>query len=210
MTPRDAPFETLVSAIRACRICRDHPRYGPALPHEPRPVLQISETARIAIASQAPGTRVHRNGRPFDDPSGVRLRQWMGIEEADFYDPARVAIVPMGFCFPGLRPDGSDLPPRRECAETWREQLFAQLPHLELLLVIGGYAHRWHLGADTARQGMDATVRSWRDVHRADPSRRVFPLPHPSWHNNRWIMRNPWFEADLLPVLRADVRAALS
>ena len=203
------PFEAFVSSIRACRVCRDQPRHGKPLDHEPRPIVQVSETARLCIAGQAPGTRVHASGRPFDDPSGTRLRQWLGIGENEFYDSTKVAILPMGFCFPGLRSDGSDLPPRRECAEIWRTRLFARLPNLKLLLVIGGYAQRWHLGSATARQGVNETVRSWRRIYRADSSLRVFPLPHPSWRNNRWIHGNPWFETDLLPVLRADVRDVL-
>lgn len=204
------PFEALVCAIRACRVCRDQPRYGPPLGHEPRPVLQVSETARICVASQAPGTRVHESGRPFNDASGVRLRQWLGMDESEFYDSSKVAILPMGFCFPGQRPDGSDLPPRRECAEIWRTKLFSHLPHLKLLLVIGGYAQRWHLGPTVARQGVNETVRLWREIYRADPRLRMFPLPHPSWHNNRWLQHNPWFEAELLPVLRTDIRDVLS
>jgi uracil-DNA glycosylase len=203
-------FEKFIGTIRACRVCRDQPRYGKKLAHEPRPNIQVSETARICIASQAPGIRVHDSGRAFDDPSGVRLRQWLGIDENEFYDSSKIAIIPMGFCFPGLRPDGSDLPPRRECAETWRTRLFARLPNLKLLLVIGGYAQRWHLGPESTRQGVDQTVRLWRQVYRADTSLRVFPLPHPSWHNNRWLKRNPWFESDMLPVLQADIRDVLS
>lgn len=204
------PLEALVSAIRACRICRDRPRHGQPLDHEPRPILQVSTTARICIASQAPGTRVHASGRPFDDRSGIRLRQWLGIGASEFYDASKVAILPMGFCFPGTGPGGSDLPPRRECAEAWRAQLFARLPSLKLLLVIGGYAQRWHFGPAAARRGVDETVRQWRQLYRADPSLRRLPLPHPSWHNNRWLERNPWFEAELLPLLRADVRELLN
>lgn len=204
------PFDALVSAIRDCRVCRDRPRYGKALAHEPRPVVQVSEAARICIAGQAPGIRVHDSGRPFSDPSGVRLRRWLAVEESEFYDSSQFAILPMGFCFPGLRRDGSDLPPRRECAEIWRTRLFARLPNLKLLLAIGGHAQRWHLGPEAARQGVDETVRRWRQVHRATPSLRMFPLPHPSWHNNRWLERNPWFETDLLPVLRADIRDLLA
>jgi uracil-DNA glycosylase len=205
----DETLEDLLNAIRACRICRDEPRYGKPLPHEPRPILQVSRAARICIASQAPGTRVHDSGRPFDDPSGVRLRDWMGISEADFYDASKVAIIPMGFCFPGLRSDGSDLPPRRECAEIWRTRLLAHLPNLELLLAIGGHAQRWHLGKAAVRSGVDPTVRAWRSVYRTPAPPRILPLPHPSWHNNRWITRNPWFEAELLLALRADVRRLL-
>ncbi|MGE0802471.1 MAG: uracil-DNA glycosylase family protein [Lautropia sp.] len=203
-------FDDLVHAVRGCRVCRDRPRFGKPLGHEPRPIVQVSQTARIAIASQAPGIRVHQSGRPFDDPSGVRLRQWLDIGEREFYDAARIAILPMGFCFPGLRPDGSDLPPRRECAPIWQAKLFARLPDLKLLLVIGGCAQRWHFGPAAARQGVDETVRRWREVYRADPSLRRLPLPHPSWRNNRWLQRNPWFEAEVLPILRADVRNLLS
>lgn len=180
------------------------------LDHEPRPILQVSGTARICIASQAPGTRVHEAGRPFDDPSGVRLRQWLSIDEAQFYDSSKIAIIPMAFCFPGLRADGSDLPPRRECAETWRTRLFAHLPNLKLLLVIGGYAQRWHFGPNAARQGVTQTVRQWREIYDAKPALRRFPLPHPSWHNTRWLQRNAWFETELLPVLQGDIRDALS
>lgn len=202
-------LDGLVRSIRACRICRDNPRYGKPLGHEPRPILQISKTARICVAGQAPGTRVHKSGRPFDDPSGVRLRQWLGIDETAFYDSSKIAIIGMGFCFPGLSPDGSDLPPRRECAEIWRATLFPHLPNVKLCVVIGRYAQRWHLGQEAAKQGVNQTVQQWRDVYDADQSLRRIPLPHPSWHNNRWLECNPWFDTDLLPVLRADVRRLL-
>jgi uracil-DNA glycosylase len=202
-------LKTLLRNVRACRVCRDQPRYGPPLDHEPRPIVQVSESARICIASQAPGNRVHKSGRPFDDPSGVRLRAWLGIDEASFYDPSKVAILPMGFCFPGLAPNGSDLPPRRECAEIWRPGLFSRLPNLKLLLLIGGYAQRWHLGPEVTKQGVNEAVRRWREVYESDPLVRKFPLPHPSWHNNKWLKQNPWFETDLLPVLQAGIRDAL-
>lgn len=205
-TGEPPPFEALRAAIEACRICRDEPRYGPPLDHEPRPVFQLAESARICIASQAPGVRAHRSGRPFDDPSGVRLRQWLGLTDAEFYDASHIAIVPMGFCFPGLGKTG-DLPPRRECAEEWRSPVFGRLSKLKLLVVIGSYAQRWHLGPDATRLGLTETVRAWRRYREGTPS--VFPLPHPSWHNNRWLKLNPWFETDLLPVLQADVRAVL-
>jgi len=206
----DAPLETCVQSIRACRICRDTPRYGKPLDHEPRPVLQVSPTARICIAGQAPGTRVHASGRPFTDPSGVRLRQWLAIAEGDFYDPGRTAIVPMGFCFPGLSASGSDLPPRRECAEIWREELLARLPRVRLVLAVGGYAQKWHLGAEAAALGVDETVRQWRRFYDAGPVPRVIPLPHPSWRNNRWLKQNPWFATELLPVLQNEVRSLLA
>jgi uracil-DNA glycosylase len=200
-----SPLDALIDEIRACRVCRDAPRYGAPLPHEPRPVVQVSDTARLCIAGQAPGTRVHASGRPFTDPSGVRLRAWLGLDEATFYDPARVAIIPMGFCFPGLDAKGGDLPPRRECAELWHARLFAQLPRIELVLLIGQYAQRWHLGRKAVAGGLTRTVESWREYYRPDVARRMVPLPHPSWRNNAWLKRNPWFETDLLPVLRADV-----
>jgi len=198
-------LDALIDEIRACRLCRDAPRYGQPLPHEPRPVIQVSGTARLCIAGQAPGTRVHASGRPFTDPSGVRLRAWLGLDEETFYDPARVAIIPLGFCFPGLDAKGGDLPPRRECAELWHARLFAQLPRIELVLLIGQYAQRWHLGRKAVAGGLTETVEHWRMYYRAGEPRRMVPLPHPSWRNNAWLKRNPWFETDLLPVLRADV-----
>lgn len=203
----DAPFATLLGAIRACRICRDAPRCGAPLDHEPRPILQASETAQVCIASQAPGVRVHASGRPFDDPSGVRLRQWLEMDEDEFRDASKVAIVPMGFCFPGLTPGGADRPPRRECAPAWRAPLFARLPNLKLLLLVGGYAQRWHLGSTVAREGVNETVRAWRRIRDANPSPCTFPLPHPSWHNNRWLALNPWFETELLPAMREQLRS---
>ncbi|MBM6594644.1 uracil-DNA glycosylase family protein [Microvirga pudoricolor] len=203
------PFETLAAELKACRICRDAPRFGAPLPHEPRPIVQGSATARLCIASQAPGTRAHASGTPFMDPSGVRLRRWLGLDEAAFYDAARVAIVPMGSCFPGLDAKGGDLPPRRECAPAWREPLFEALPNLELLLLIGQYAQAWHMG-DDFRDGLTGTVRRWREILDGPARPRILPLPHPSWRNNGWLKKNPWFEAELLPVLQAEVRSMLS
>jgi uracil-DNA glycosylase len=197
-------LDRLVSDLRACRLCREAPRFGPPLPHEPRPILQVSPTARLCIASQAPGTRAHASGLPFYDPSGVRLRAWLGLDEATFYDARRVAIVPMGSCFPGQDAKGGDLPPRRECAERWRVPLFAALPHLELILVIGQYAQAWHLGEEF-RDGLTGTVRRFREILDEERRPRVLPLPHPSWRNNGWLKRNPWFEAEVLPVLRQEV-----
>ncbi len=200
-------FAALLKDIRRCRICLDAPRYGPPLPHEPRPIVQLAESARICIASQAPGIRAHRSGRPFDDPSGARLRQWLGVDEHEFYDASRIAILPMGFCFPGQGKSG-DLPPRRECAELWRSRVLAQLTHVRLLVVIGSYALRWQLGPVVAKAGLTETVRAWRH-YRNGANPPIIPLPHPSWHNNRWLSANPWFDAELLPELRADVRAIL-
>ena len=171
-------------------------------------MLRASVTARIAICGQAPGTRVHASGVPFTDPSGDRLRAWMGVTSDEFYDASRVAIVPMGFCFPGLDAKGGDLPPRRECAPLWRDRVFAQLPNLELVLLVGQYAHRWHLGS-LARPTLTETVSDWRAVLERGGVPRMIPLPHPSWRNNAWLKAHPWFEAELLPVLRSEARNAL-
>ena len=193
----------LVKEIRACRICVERPRGAP-LPHEPRPVFQASKAARLAIFGQAPGKRVHESGRPFTDPSGDRLRDWMGVDEKIFYDPKRLAIVPMGFCFPGYDAKGSDLPPRKECAEAWRERLMAALPNIETAILVGGYAQKWHLGPK-AGKSITETVSRWRDHAPA-----FFATPHPSWRNNAWLKKNPWFESDLLPVLRKRVAALVA
>lgn len=203
------PLDQVLAELRACRICRDEPLYLPPLPHEPRPVIQATATARLCIAGQAPGTRVHASGRPFTDPSGVRLRGWLGLDEADFYDDARVAIVPMGHCFPGLDAKGGDRPPRRECAPHWRARVFAALPRVELVLAIGRYAQAWHLGTDQGAT-LSATMENWRALLMRPVSPRVLPLPHPSWRNNAWLRRNPWFEAELVPVLRAEVRQLIA
>ena len=198
-------LDQLLSAIRACRVCRDEPHYGAALPHEPRPVLQVSRSARICIASQAPGARVHASGRPYTDPSGVRLKSWMGLDDATFYDSRKIAIIGMGFCFPGNDAQGGDLPPRKECAELWRSRLFEQLPNLQLLILIGQYAQRWHLGSKQTVDGVTGTVRRWREVYETGEGPKRLPLPHPSWRNTGWLKRNPWFERELVPILRADV-----
>jgi len=197
----------LVEAIGRCRICRDAPQ-GRPLPHEPRPVLRPSATARICISSQAPGTRVHASGTPFTDPSGDRLRTWLQLTCEEFYDQRRVAIVPMGFCFPGHDASGGDLPPRRECAPQWHARLFAAMPQLELVLAVGGYAQRWHLGGAAAGSMTDA-VKRWRELLDAPQLPRRVALPHPSWRNNAWLTANPWFERDLLPRLRAEIRRLL-
>ena len=206
--PSRRALDALVADIRACRLCRDAP-LGAPLPHEPRPVLRVSTTARIGVFGQAPGTRVHASGMPFTDPSGVRLRQWMGMTDAEFYDDTRVAIIPMGFCFPGLDAKGGDLPPRRECAPLWRSRLMAALPKLELVLLVGLYAQRWHLGGDGARD-LTSTVARWREIVARPDGPIMVPLPHPSWRNNAWIKRNPWFDAELLPWLKDAVRARLA
>ena len=198
MTRRPSEIDRLLAEITRCRRCVEDPK-GKSLPHEPRPVLRISATARIAIAGQAPGTRVHASGVPFSDPSGVRLRSWMGVTEDEFYDAARIAIVPMGFCFPGLDPAGGDLPPRQECAALWRHRVFAVLPNIKMLLLVGAYAQRWHLPAEVSRRGMSGTVADWRRVTAMPGGVQPWPLPHPSCRTNAWITRNPWFEAELIP-----------
>ena len=188
--------------IAACRLCAE-PFAKTATGHEPRPVVWFKPGARILIAGQAPGARVHESGQPFTDPSGDRLRDWMGINEKVFYDQTRIAILPMAFCFPGYDARGSDLPPPRICAETWRGKTLDALGDVETLLLVGGYAQKWHLGA-AAKGGVTRTVEAWRDH-----APGVFPLPHPSWRNTGWIKKNPWFETDLLPALRARVAEVL-
>ncbi len=200
-------LDTLLADLHACRICRDAPRFGPRLPHEPRPIIQATATVKILIAGQAPGTRVHASGKPFTDPSGDRLRQWMGVDETQFYDATRIAIVPMGHCFPGLDAKGGDLPPRRECAPQWRVRVMESLPAVELILVIGQYARDWHL-PDQRKQSLTETVQDWRAFSRSN-NPRVIPLPHPSWRNSGWLKKHPWFETDLLPELRHSVQRLL-
>jgi uracil-DNA glycosylase len=200
-------LDRLSAEARACRVCRDTPLRAAPLA-DPRPVFQASATARLCIASQAPGLRAHESGRPFDDRSGERLRDWMGVTPDEFYDARRVAILPMGFCFPGYDAHGSDLPPRRECATLWRRRFVAAMPSIELILCIGGYAQAWHLGT-TRAASMTATVENWRHFLARDTGPRVVPLPHPSWRNTGWIKRHPWFEAELLPALRAEVARTL-
>jgi uracil-DNA glycosylase len=188
-------FESLVKEVRACRICEAH------LPAGPRPIIQIHANARLLIAGQAPGRKVHESGTPFDDASGNRLREWMGVTREVFYDPESVAILPMGFCYPGTGKSG-DLPPRKECAPAWREQLLSCLPNLDVTLVIGQYALAYHL--PEAKSSLTETVRAWRDHWP-----HVVPLPHPSPRNNIWLRRNPWFEEELIPLLRKRVKKAL-
>ncbi|MCF1448636.1 uracil-DNA glycosylase family protein [Agrobacterium vitis] len=201
--PRD--LQGLRAAIHACRICRDCPTQVMALPHEPRPVVVLSSTARILIAGQAPGKRVHETGLPFNDASGDRLRQWLGVDREAFYDSGNFAILPMGFCFPGYDTSGHDLPPRRECAPHWREAAMEVVPQVELVLAIGQYAQRWHMG-DLRKPTLHATVESWRESFFTNrPGPKILPLPHPSWRNSGWLRRNPWFEAELLPILKKQV-----
>jgi uracil-DNA glycosylase len=200
-------LESLTAKIRACRICRDRP-LGKPLPHEPRPVLIPSSTARILIASQAPGTKVHATGVPFNDASGDRLRDWLGVTRDEFYDPDFFAIAPMGFCFPGQDANGGDLPPRRECALAWRAPLMALMPQIDLVLTIGLYAQAWHI--PIRNSSLTETVRNWRQVYAGTAAPKVVALPHPSWRNTGWLKRNPWFEVELLPFLRTEIRTRLS
>ena len=201
-------LEHLSARVRACRICVENP-VGRPLPHEPRPVLVASDTARVLIASQAPGTRVHLSGRPFTDASGDRLRGWLGVRSDEFYDAGKFAIVPMGFCFPGQDAKGGDLPPRRECAPAWRAALMAAMPQIDLILTIGLYAQTWHMGA-ARRASLSQTVADWRAVWDEQGAPKVLPLPHPSWRNTGWLKKNPWFETDLLPFLKAEIRRRIA
>jgi uracil-DNA glycosylase len=200
----EADLERLTVKIRACRICVDNP-VGRPLPHEPRPVLLPSSSARILLAGQAPGTKVHFSGMPFTDASGDRLRSWLGVSAEEFYDTEKFAIVPMGFCFPGQDAKGSDLPPRRECAPAWRAPLMALMSQIDLVLTIGSYAQSWHMG-EARRPSLTETVRDWRAIWNTPASPKVLPLPHPSWRNSGWLKQNPWFEMDLLPFLRSEIR----
>ncbi len=188
-------LEQLLGRIRACRLCAGE------LPLGPRPVLRASMSARLMIIGQAPGARVHETGIPWNDASGKRLREWLALDRETFYDETRVAIVPMGFCYPGTDARGGDRPPRPECAPAWHEALWRHLSRIELTLLVGAYAQRRYLGT---RRSVSETVRAWRDC-----LPRFLPLPHPSWRNTAWLRRNPWFEAELVPELRRRVAALL-
>ena len=194
-------MDSLISDLRACRICAD--RFAAtATRHAPNPVVWFRPGARVLIASQAPGLRVHEANTPFWDRSGQRLRRWLGMSDDEFYDRGRVAIVPMAFCFPGYDAAGSDLPPPAVCARTWRAPIVEALTDIRLTVLIGGHAQRWHLGP---RKSVTQTVAEWR-AH----APRVFPLPHPSWRNTAWLKRNPWFEAETVPALQARVREVMA
>ena len=186
---------TLLADVRACTICAKH------LPLGPRPIVQLHAASRILIAGQAPGSKVHESGIPFDDASGDRLRSWLGISRDTFYDARSIAILPMGFCYPGTGSSG-DLPPRSECAPAWRASLLATLTRLQLTLVVGQYALAYHL--PSARGSLTDTVLAWRDHWPA-----VVPLPHPSPRNNIWLKRNPWFGDEVIPALRMRVQQIL-
>src|SRR6185437_6223487 len=196
--PMTASFTSLLKDIRACRECAAY------LPHGPRPVLQAHPGTRVLIVSQAPGRRVHASGIPFDDKSGEKLRNWLGIDERTFHDERKVAIVPMAFCYPGKGASG-DLPPRRECAPRWHPLLLPRLRDVELTLAIGGYAIDALLGA-RKRATLTETVRAWREYF----AEGVLPLPHPSPRNTAWFVHHPWFEREAIPALRERVRELLS
>ncbi|MDR3537316.1 MAG: uracil-DNA glycosylase family protein [Acetobacteraceae bacterium] len=191
----EAALEAVAAEARACTVC------AAALPLGPRPVFRVSATARLLIVGQAPGTRVHESGVPFDDASGDRLRSWLGMDRPAFYDVRRIAIVPMGLCYPGRLPRGGDAPPRRECAPLWQERLVALMPDIRLTLLVGSYAQAHNLGPGA----MTERVRAFRSYL---PER--FPLPHPSWRTVGWERRNPWFAAEALPALREVVATALA
>lgn len=194
----DDRLDAVLAEARACRRCEA------VLPLGPRPVLRAAATARILIVGQAPGTRVHATGIPWNDASGDRLRDWLGLERETFYDERRVAIVPMGLCYPGRDANGGDRPPRPECAPLWHQRIVAALPNLALTLLVGRYAQSRYLGQERARTLTEA-VRAWRTY-----GQRLWPLPHPSWRTIAWQRRNPWFDAELLPELRQRLRALLT
>ncbi len=189
MTP-EATLAAAVEEARACRVCAEH------LPLGPRPVLRASASARLLIIGQAPGTRVHETGIPWNDPSGDRLRDWLGLDRDAFYDASRIAIMPMGFCYPGVDRNGGDKPPRTECAPLWHDRLLALMPAVEVTLLVGMYAQKHYLGR-LRKRTLTETVRAWREYL---PD--YLPLPHPSWRNTAWLKKNPWFEAEIVPFLR--------
>lgn len=190
-------LDEVLADIRACRACAGE------LSHEPRPVVRVTPATRLLICGQAPGRLVHETGLPFNDPSGVRLRSWMGVDRETFYAHPAIGVAAMAFCFPGTNPKGGDYPPPKRCAELWRARLLAELPKVEITLLVGSYAQAWALG-DRAKGPMTETVRAWRAF-----LPRVVVLPHPSWRNTGWLKRNPWFEAEVTPYLRQRVSEIL-
>lgn len=193
---REEQLAPLLERVRACTLCT-------GLPLGPRPIFQAAKSARILIAGQAPGRKTHLKGRPFDDVSGDRLRDWLGVDRETFYNPDLIAMLPMGFCFPGSGASG-DLPPRPECAAAWRAPLIERLPEIQLTLVIGQYAQHWHLG-DACGRTLKETVQNWQTFWP-----RILPMPHPSPRNNRWLRMNPFFEAEVLPALKTRVQTLIN
>lgn len=190
-------LKNLTNEIRQCQICADH------FSHKPNPIFQLNSKASILIAGQAPGRKVHETNIPFDDPSGDRLRNWMGITKEEFYDASKIAILPMGFCYPGTSKAG-DLAPRKECASAWREQVLSLLPNVKLVLLIGSYAVNWHLG-ESKKKNLTETIKAWEYY-----GPNIIPLPHPSPRNNIWLKKNNWFERDELPKIRQMIIGARS
>lgn len=188
----------LLARVRQCDVCVQH------LPLGPRPVVRAATSAKLLIVGQAPGTKVHETGIPWNDPSGERLRDWLGLSPEAFYDTSNIAIIPTGFCYPGRDPKGGDLPPRSECAPLWHAQIFSHLKNIELTLLVGMYAQKAVLGPKMLRT-MTETIRAWRSFQ---PN--ILPLPHPSWRTLHWARKNPWFEAEVLPELKTRVYATLS
>jgi uracil-DNA glycosylase len=190
-------LDNLLTEIRACRACEGE------IP-DPRPVVQAASQARIRIIGQAPGTRVHASGRPFTDPSGDRLRAWLGMSETDFYNPEILAITPMGFCFPGLDAKGGDKPPRPRCARLWQHKLDDALQHVEITFLIGAYAQKFVL-KDAYKGNLTDTVAAWSEF-----APKYIPLPHPSWRNNGWLKKHPWFDEELLPMVQRNMKSLLN
>ncbi len=191
-------FAAILTQIRACTVCAEH------LPLGPRPIVRASPSARLAIIGQAPGTRVHESGVPWDDRSGDRLRDWTSLNKSTFYDEAYIAIVPMGFCYPGRDANGGDSPPRPECAPLWHAQVLDRMQEIHLTLLVGSYAQKRYLGPQR-KKTMTETVANWREY-----LPHYFPLPHPSWRNTGWLKRNPWFEAELVPDLRQKIMSLVA
>lgn len=190
-------LEPLLAEVKNCRLCAEH------LPLGPRPVVQLHAKARLLITGQAPGTKVHETGIPFNDPSGDRLRDWLGVDKATFYDPTKIALMPSGFCYPGRSPKGGDLPPRKECAPYWHPRLLPELPNLGLTMLVGQYAQAIYLGRERKRTLGD-TVKAWEEY-----LPQFWPTAHPSWRVGHWLTKNPWYEQQTLPALRQRVRELL-
>jgi uracil-DNA glycosylase len=186
-------FQDLLRDIRACKLCVEF------LPFGARPIVRAKPSCRLLIIGQAPGNRVHQTGIPFNDPSGDRLRDWLNIDRETFYDDSRIAIIPMGFCYPGKNPKGGDNPPRPECAPHWHKKILENLPNIELTLLVGRYSQLYYLGKNAKKSGTE-TILAWREY-----VPKFLPLPHPSWRNNAWLRKNPWFEREILPYLRERV-----
>ena len=198
MATAEVRLEALKQEVRACRLCADK------LPLGPHPVLRARVTDRLLIVGQAPGLHVHETGIPWNDPSGERLRAWMDVDHDTFYDESRIAIIPMGLCYPGREPRGGDMPPCPECAPTWHPRLLEHVPNIELTLLVGAYAQTYYLGL-RKHGSVTETVRSWREY-----LPKFFPLPHPSFRNAQWLNANPWFETEVVPALREKIRALLA